>query len=237
MTPGSGLGAATADLLLGGACVGCERPGVSLCSRCGRRLQALPHRTAPSPEPPGLPPVFTVAAYDGVAKQALIAHKEQGRLALARPLGRALALSCLAALAGSGWRISEVSLVPAPSARGRARDRGHDPLLRVARECRKALRRAGVAATVRPLLRVSRPVEDQAGLSASERSANLAGAFQTRSGSNRHSHVHEVPAIVVDDIITTGATAVEATRALVTAGVDVVAVAVIAATFRNSQSH
>ena len=46
----------------------------------------------------GLPPVWAVAAYDGAVRAALIAHKEQGRLSLAKPLGRALALSVMGLL-------------------------------------------------------------------------------------------------------------------------------------------
>lgn len=229
MSPRSAYGAASADLLLGGSCVGCERPGVALCSRCGRRLAALPYPTAPIPTPNGLPPVFAVTAYDGVARSALIAHKEHGRLALARPLGRALALSCLAALSCCERDLVDVSLVPAPTTRARVRERGQDPLLRVARECRRALGRAGVAAVLRPVLRVARSVQDQAGLTAQARSANLSYAFETRSRPDMDGRA----VLVIDDIITTGATAAEATRALTLIGADVVAVAVIAATERN----
>jgi predicted amidophosphoribosyltransferase len=211
--------------------VGCERPGVALCSRCGRCLAGLPYEAAPTPPPDGLPTVFTVTSYEGPAKQALIAHKEHGRLSLARPLGRALALSCLAAVAGCDRDVGSVGLVPAPTTRGRVRERGHDPLLRVARECRTALRHAGVDAAVRPVLRAARTVEDQAGLSAQARSANLHQAFQVR----RRRSIAGLALIVVDDIITTGATAAEATRALTLAGADVIAVAVVAATVRHER--
>jgi predicted amidophosphoribosyltransferase len=214
--------------LLGGSCAGCERPGVALCTRCGRHLAALPYPTAPTPTPDGLPPVFAVTAYDGVVRSALIAHKEHGRLALARPLGRALALSCLAALACCDRDPGDVSLVPAPTTRARVRERGQDPLLRVARECRRSLGRAGVAALLRPVLRVARSVQDQAGLTAQARAANLSYAFETRYRRGMEGRA----VVVVDDIITTGATAAEAARALRLIGADVVGVAVIAATER-----
>jgi predicted amidophosphoribosyltransferase len=222
--------AGSLDLLLGGTCAGCSRPGPSLCSRCGVALEVLPHRVAPTPAPPGLPPTFAVTAYDGVAKLVLLAHKEQGRLSLARPLGRALALSCFAVLTtiASPSRVDGLRLVPVPSVPSRIRDRGHDPLLRVTRECRRALRAAGVPAAVYPLLRPAREVEDQSGLSAAARLENLAGAFDVTAHRSR-----EGPVIVVDDIITTGATAAEATRALTRTGADVVGVAVIAATARR----
>jgi predicted amidophosphoribosyltransferase len=227
-----GYGAALVDLLWGGTCVGCARPGVALCSGCGRLLEALPYRAAPSPSPEGLPPVFAVTPYAGAPRAALIAHKERGRLVLARPLGRALASSCLAVLASSRRPLPVVALVPVPSSRGAVRKRGHDPLARIARECRSALRRAGVAAELRPLLTVGRKVHDQAGLSARARSDNLSGAFAIR-----HPHlVDGLAVVVVDDIITTGSTAEEATRTLSAAGATVLGVAVVAATERKQSS-
>jgi predicted amidophosphoribosyltransferase len=227
-SPRNGYVAASLDLLLGAACVGCARPGPALCSGCGACLERLPRRVSPTPAPPGLPVTFAVATYEAVAQAALLAHKEQGRLSLARPLGRALALSCFAVLTTSAHPVEQVRLVPVPSAAGRVRERGHDPLLRVVRECRRAMRAAGVTASVEPVLRIVRPLQDQAGLSAPQRHANLAGAFEV--GRRRP---HRAAVVVVDDIVTTGATAAEACRALRAAGASVIGVAVVAATARR----
>jgi predicted amidophosphoribosyltransferase len=169
-----------------------------------------------------------VAAYAGIVQAALLAHKEQGRLSLARPLGRALALGCFGVLASSSVPAQQVRLVPVPSASRRVRERGHDPLLRMARECHRAMRAAGVAATLEPVLRIVRPVEDQAALSASKRHQNLRGAFEVRRRPPPAGAV-----IVVDDIVTTGATAKEACRALESAGAAVIGVSVVAATSRR----
>jgi predicted amidophosphoribosyltransferase len=225
-----GYGAASLDLLWGGECVGCRRPGLALCSACGDCLCQLPHRAVPSPAPPGLPATYAVATYAGQARAVLLEHKERGRLCLAKPLGRALALSCLAVLAAAGRQLSDVALVPVPSSRPAVRARGHDPLARVARECRIALRRAGVVADVLPLLRVARAVQDQAGLSAGERSDNLQFAFEARRGHRTRG----LSVVVLDDIMTTGATAAEASRALSSAGATVLGVAVVAATERRN---
>lgn len=225
---------AAADLVLGVACVGCERPGLALCSACSRCLTGLPFRTWPDPCPPGLPPVWAVTAYADAARAALVAHKEDGRLALARPLGRALAVAALGLLASLPGTPGRVHLVPVPSRPGVVRERGHDPLLRMTREARQALRRCGIQASVTSVLRQRRAVADQAGLQAADRAANLAGAFVTRS------RLPAGPAqdawVVVDDIITTGATALEAASALAFADVSVLGVAVVAATARHTSA-
>jgi predicted amidophosphoribosyltransferase len=219
------------DLFLGGACVGCERPGTSLCGACAASLEGLPVLTSPRPCPAGLPRVFAVAVYDGPARAALVAHKEHGCLSLSPPLGRALALSVFGVLARSlaaEATVPPVALVPVPSRRAAVRARGYDPLLRLARECRGNLCRSGLAADVVPLLRLNRRVVDQSDLDASARAHNLAGALV--SGSLRPGRT----VVLVDDIVTTGATAVEANRALRAAGIEPAGMAVVAATQRRT---
>jgi predicted amidophosphoribosyltransferase len=171
-----------------------------------------------------------VAPYEGPARAALTVHKEEAVLALARPLGRALALSVFGLLArdlAAGGAPGPIVLVPVPSRRQVTRARGYDPLLSVSRQARRALRRAGLDARLARSLRLTRKVEDQAGLDARARAANLERAFVARPVRGG------LPAVVVDDIITTGATAVEANRALRAAGVEVLGIAVIAATPRR----
>jgi predicted amidophosphoribosyltransferase len=73
-----------------------------------------------------------------------------------------------------------------------------------------------------------RRVADQAGLTATARSTNLTGALQARLD------LRGVRVIVVDDVVTTGATLTEAARALRDAGAEVPAAAVIATTERHT---
>jgi predicted amidophosphoribosyltransferase len=236
------LAAAAADLVLGAACVACARPGLALCSRCARALRGLPFRTWPDPCPPGLPPVWAVAAYDDVAKAALVAHKEEAVLSLARPLGEALALAVLGLVASQPGHPSGLRLVPVPSDPATVRERGQDPLHRILGEARRVLVRAGVPARGTRLLRQRRRVADQAGLGAVERASNLARAFASRRADTRPSRDGKEPGgaatcVVVDDIVTTGATALEATRALTAAGHPVLGVAVVAATRRHTHAE
>ncbi|MBT2414888.1 ComF family protein [Streptomyces sp. ISL-12] len=80
------------DLVLPTECGGCGRPRTVLCRECRAVLgRGVPRRVRPVPEPPGLPAVYAAAAYTDEVRAVLLAHKERGALALAGPLGAALA--------------------------------------------------------------------------------------------------------------------------------------------------
>ncbi|QCX76995.1 hypothetical protein C9F11_16675 [Streptomyces sp. YIM 121038] len=213
------------DLVLPTECGGCGTPRVALCARCRTALcGAAPRRVRPVPEPPGLPVVHAAAAYEEAVRAALLAHKERGALALVGPLGEALAGAVRASLAyggadgargaaAGGAGAASVLLVPVPSAGRAVRARGHDPVRRIALAAAGELRRHGVPARVLGALRQRRPVADQSGLNSRERRANLSGALGVVAGAGPllrgAGHV-----VVVDDLVTTGASLREAARAL-----------------------
>lgn len=198
-------------------CAGCGRRRTLLCEPCARVLHGGPARCArPVPEPAGLPVVHAAAAYGDAVRAVILAHKERGAMGLAAPLGRALAGAVRAAVSGSAGGAGPLLLVPVPSARRAVRARGHDAALRIARAAAGELRRSGRPAEVLPLLRQVRPVADQAGLGVPERLANVSGSLQARGGAARWP-AHGVP-VLVDDVMTTGASLAEAARALRAAG-------------------
>lgn len=209
------------DLVLPRNCAGCGAPGPGLCSSC-RMLLSGPALglVQPDPCPPGLPPLAALSTYEGPVQRLLLSHKEKGRLQLTAPLGQGLAVAVLV------HGLGPVVLCPVPSSPRAVRERGHDHAWRLARAAARAL---GPDVSCRRLLQPNRVVADQSGLTSSQRTANLRGALRATGEPQRR-------VVVVDDVVTTGATLVEATRALRAAGHEVVAAAAVAATPRRRVS-
>jgi predicted amidophosphoribosyltransferase len=229
------------DLVHGGTCVGCAAPGRALCRDCAATLPARARVVRPRPCPPGLARCFATGEYADLLRALVLAHKERGAFPLAAPLGRLLATAARPLVprpSGDPARAGPdcaVVLVPVPSRAIVVRARGHDPMLRVTRAAARDLRREHRVAVVR-LLEVGAGVHDQAGLSAAARAANLAGSMRVRAAPRASLARAGVPVAVVvcDDVLTTGATAREAQRALEDAGLPVRGVATVAATRRRS---
>ncbi|MGY1844204.1 ComF family protein [Modestobacter sp. SYSU DS0875] len=200
-----------ADLVLPRACAGCAVPGPVLCPVC-RALLARPRLAQPRRHPPGFPPTVAAGAYAGPVRPAVVAFKEHGRAELAVPLGSALALAVAAVLTGLAQPPgpgAPVLLVPVPSSAAAVRARGRDHVRELADRAVADLRAAGTPAARVPLLRRPRGAADSAGLGVRERQANLAGRFAPR-GRPAPSGV----LVLVDDVVTSGATLTEAARAL-----------------------
>lgn len=192
---------------LAASCAGCDRGGTVLCTSCRGQMSPKPFvvRT------PGGLPVEVALPFTGVAARCIRRLKGEGETLLARPLGEALG----GALATEA--VSAALIVPVPSSRAAYRRRGY-------RVPDLLVRRAGF----RPqrLLRTISQRSDQRGLGIQDRAANVFESMRaTRRGSER--------VIVLDDVITTGATLDEAARALRAAGYDVLCGVALAATPRH----
>ncbi|MFJ4097161.1 ComF family protein [Kitasatospora sp. NPDC089913] len=223
------------DALLPAPCTGCGADLGHLCPDCRDLLATTP----PAPVA-ALPRAYAAAPYDGPVRRLLLAHKERGALGLAGPLGDALARAVRSAL-GPCPGPAPLLLVPVPSARAAVRARGHDPTLRLARAAAGALRREGLEARAVPLLRHTRPVADQAGLSAAERHHNLRDALTVRPPGRLRRSGRPGPTgyrpVLVDDLVTTGASLIEAARALSAAGLPPAAAATVAAAVPHHHRH
>jgi predicted amidophosphoribosyltransferase len=205
--------AALADLMLPRTCAGCALPGDVLCPGC-RRWLAVPRLAQPRRHPAGFPPTVAAGAYAGPVRPAVLAFKEHGRAELAGPLGTAVALAVIAVLAGlpGGGAGRPIRLVPVPSSAAAVQRRGRDHVAELARSAAVELRAAGVPARPAALLRRRRGTRDSAGLDAAARRANLAGRFTVRP--TRRGSPPGTVLVVVDDVVSSGATLTEAARAL-----------------------
>lgn len=228
------------DLVLGSSCGVCGLPGRVLCEPCERELPSSARVTWPTPRPPGLARPMAAGAYDGALQVLINAHKEHSQFSLARPLGKVLAHAVHALVhadepgeSRAGDRA--VVLVPVPSRSSVVRARGHDPMLRVSRQAAGMLRRWGDPVVVVGLLRSRGVTADQAGLGAEQRAENLTGsmACPPRLVAGTRSRWAYAGYVVADDVLTTGATAREAQRALEAHALPVLGIATIAATRRR----
>ena len=221
--PGELLG-----LLLPAHCTGCPAGRGRLCPSCRAALAGA------RPGPTAVTGVHAAAPYADPVRRLLLAHKERGALHLAGPLGAALAGAVRSAL-GPGGAGAPLLLVPVPSTRASVRARGHDPTLRLARAAARSLHRSGLPASVAPVLRHTRGVADQSGLTAEARRRNLSGALAVPPRLGRRlaqaSPRQAAPwrLVLVDDLVTTGASLAEAARALAVAGAPPAAGATVAA--------
>jgi predicted amidophosphoribosyltransferase len=221
-------------------CAGCGLPDVALCAACLAVLTTGTRHVAMRAWPDG-PGAWAACSYRGLAARLVVAWKDRGRFDLTPALGAALAAPLLAAAgpfaahaapggslglssgagrARAGDAGAPVLLVPIPTAPGNRRRRGAD----LVRDLTAAAARAATAGgawpgappRVAPALTHVRRVRDQSGLGAEARRVNIHGALSvTRRWSDR---VNGRRVVLVDDIVTTGATMAEAARALAVAG-------------------
>jgi ComF family protein len=186
-------------------CAGCDAPDEALCADCRAALAPVPASRAVT----GGIRVVSSLPFDGVPARVIRALKEDGRTSLARALAPALAAAV--------HRLDPAAvLVPMPTSRAAMRRRGYRVVDLVAR-------RGGLRPE--PLLRAERATADQRGLGRDERRRNVDGSMRATDAAGRR-------VVVIDDVVTTGASLAEAVRALRHAGAEVLGAATIAATAR-----
>lgn len=247
-TPQGGLGGrlwrAALDLLYPARCCACDvaldEPDDIFCAPCTLTLSpiaracprcARPLPTASERPPPGLgclqrPPRFDAAAagfeFGGALAESIRRLKWQHMPELAPPLG-ALLFDALRTAAPAGFASVDL-IAPVPLHRRRLRAREFNQAAELAAALREAARAhqspLGRVALDARLLERTRDTPPQTGLDAAQRRSNMLGAFRVRDPSR----VRDRCVMVVDDVMTTGATADACASALRQAGAAAVVV-------------
>jgi ComF family protein len=187
-------------LLFPDRCVGCGRFGALFCAACRRTLQPY------SGQLPRMPPLHSTAVayiFDGPLRGALLGLKYQRQPRLAEPLAELLLaqLDRERRLAGA--------LVPVPLSPSRLAERGYNQAELIAAALARRLELPLVSSG---LTRV-RATRSQVGLDSTARRQNVAGAFAWQ-----HSRRPPAQAVLIDDVLTTGATLQACASALLAAG-------------------
>ena len=203
------------QLLFPPKCVLCgkllKREETDLCHTC--RIEAPYYRNTKR-KPQFLDSVAAIWYYEGTVRSSILRYKFRGRRSYAQAYGRMLAME----LQKRELSVDRITWIPISAAR--KWKRGYDQVELVARAAGEELGLEPV-----PLLKKIRHNRPQSGISGpAERRANVLGAYVCLAGNLRGQRI-----LLLDDILTTGATASEAARILKTAGAAEVHCAVLAA--------
>jgi predicted amidophosphoribosyltransferase len=247
-TAGGGVRSAVARLLvelgrlvLPVGCAGCGAYDEVLCASCLALLAALPSRCEDAAgrldRMDGRPllPVWTLAPYTGPMRELVVAWKDRGRTDVGGRLeaavergARSLAPAIRAGLTTVAAGEPAVLVVPAPSTAAARRRRGEDLVGRLARAAARGCADTGLRAVAAPVLVRRGRGRDQVGLGARARGRNLAGHVAVRRGAE--TALRDATVLLLDDVLTTGATLAACEQALTRAGAVVIGALTVAAT-------
>ena len=201
------------ELIFPSRCIGCLQLGISICSICRKSWHPHIYRRELFVLGESYPVISSIK-YSQIASRVLLSAKEANIIAADESLISAITNSLRFFIKNFG----PGTLVPIPSRKSATRKRGRNFMLEITdsvaeRESHRTIE----------ILHHLRVVNDQSQLNSQQRISNISGALSASIKSTPSKHPGNTgPVIIVDDLITTGATLVEAIRALRTAGYAVI---------------
>lgn len=168
-------------------------------------------------DPPEYKRAFVFGLFDGTLKEAVHCYKFASA-------GRGLSAPLAGLLASTGLPPADV-ITAVPLSKKRLLERGFNQSMLLA----KHLARLSGAKLFPHALVKKKDTPPQAGLTRKERASNLRGVFESAAGEKTRT-LEGMTVLLVDDVITTGVTARECSKALAGAGASVVYVAALART-------
>lgn len=225
------------DLVFPRGCAGCDRPDAVLCPQCMALFSQCRRRELIGDIPPGGAPgaggvsVWSAAVYQGTARHAILEWKDHDDVELDTVFAGIMdALTVRAAVADRCPTGQPLLVVPAPSSLQSMRRRGRRHTVPLARAVAGSLRARGIQAEVSSLLASNasggRSVQQT---SSAQRAQRIGGRIVIRG---RALH-RDAPVVLVDDIITTGATLRQCVKALELGGANVVGALTLASAVKR----
>ena len=211
------------ELIYPNICLCCGKTGVKICHNCSKYWLANPNKSKVENNC-----LFFVTTYDETTSPIILAAKESGNREAIKLIARSIASSISFAILNLGIA-QPINLVTIPSQLSAIRRRGRDHIKDLVQEVITQLHNQNIDANYLPILKPIKKIKDQSDLNGLQRKENMSQAFIVKS-----SPISQSAVILIDDLVTTGASIHEGVRALPEAKITVDAVVTACAVGRNS---
>jgi ComF family protein len=211
------------ELIYPNICLCCGKTGAKICHNCSKYWLANPNKSKVENNC-----LFFVTTYNETTSPIILAAKESGNREAVKLIARSITSSISFAILNLG--ISQpINLVTIPSQLSAIRRRGRDHIEDLVQEVLIQLNKQNIDAIYLPILKPMKKIKDQSDLNGLQRKENMSHAFIVKS-----SPISQSAVILIDDLVTTGASIQEGVRALTEAKITVDAVVTACAVGRNS---
>jgi predicted amidophosphoribosyltransferase len=211
------------ELIYPNICLCCGKTGVKICHNCSKYWLANPNKSKVENNC-----LFFVTTYDETTSPIILAAKESGNRESVKLIARSITNSISFAILNLGIA-QPINLVSIPSQLSAIRRRGRDHIKDLVQEVITQLNKQNIDAVYLPILKPIKKIKDQSDLNGLQRKENMSHAFIVKT-----SPISQSAVIVIDDLVTTGASILEGVRALSEAKITVDAVVTACAVGRNS---